>query len=160
MINACMGYDHVITNTKGFPRTGAAFMTNFVCIAQKLSKKCPNRQGHQIHSHVRLESGRTRVARVYAMGLCKAICEGLQEQIAMAEKGQFLIMNVNDTKSATSNGLRQSAEKLNEKFKTVGEGGDEELEAIWDDVSGAELDPKIVKAARQEEIDYVRKMHL
>ena len=104
---------------EGLARKGTGFITKFVCIAQKFNKRYPNRQGHQIHRHVRLESGRTRAAQVYPTGLCKAICEGLQEQIAMEEKGQFVIMNVNDTKNATSNGLRQSAEKLKEKYKTV-----------------------------------------
>ena len=127
-------------------------MTNSRCIAQKLNKQCPNRKGHQVHQHVRLEGGRTKAAQVYPAGLCKAICEGLQEQIAMDEKGQFLIMNVNDTRNTTSGELKKSAEKMKDKYRTVEEDYDEELEAAWDDVSGAEFDPKMVKAARQEEM--------
>ena len=78
----------------------------------------------------------------------------------MDEKGQFLIMNVNATHDATSEELHKSAETMKSKYKTVEENNEDELETAWDDVSGAELDPKMVKAARQEEIEYVRKMHL
>ena len=41
---------------------------------------------------------------------------------------------------------------------------DEEEDQIWleayDDVIGAQVDPKKVQQARQEEVDYVRGMHL
>ena len=41
------------------------------------------------------------------------------------------------------------------------EGGVEEDGIIaWDDVSGAALDPKGVRKAREEEIQYVKKMNL
>ena len=49
---------------------------------------------------------------------------------------------------------------IKKKYKIVEEDESEELEIIWDDMSGAELDPKAVRRARGEEIDYVRKMDL
>ena len=42
---------------EGPARKGIGFMTNSICIAQKLNKRCPNRRGHQVHRHVILENG-------------------------------------------------------------------------------------------------------
>ena len=58
---------------EGPARKGVGFMTNSICIANKLQKRCPNRKGEQVHRHVILENGRTRAAQVYPPGLCKAI---------------------------------------------------------------------------------------
>ena len=69
-------------------------------------------------------------------------------------------MNVGGTDNTTSKELRESAGELKHKYKTVEEGNEDQLEAAWDDVSGAELDPNMVREARREEIEYVRKMHL
>ena len=106
---------------QGPARKGAGFTTNSICIAQSLNKRCPNRRGHQVHQHGILEGGRTRVAQVYQAGPCKAICEGLQEQMAMDETGQFLIMIINDTRNTTSGQLKKGAEKMGDMYKTVEE---------------------------------------
>ena len=37
---------------EGPARKGTGFMTNSICVAQKLNRRCPNRQGHQVHRHV------------------------------------------------------------------------------------------------------------
>lgn len=42
--------------------------------------------------------------------------------------------------------------------RTVEEEHDEGLEAAWGDVSGAALEPKMVKAARRQEIEFAREM--
>ena len=42
------------------------------------------------------------------------------------------------------------------KYKIVEDEDEHELEMAWDDVSGATLDPKEVRRARREEIEYVR----
>ena len=93
----------------GPARKGTGFMTNSICVAQKLNKRCPNRQGHQVHRHVILSNGRAKAAQVYPAGLCRAICEGLQEQIKMDEKGQFLLMIASDAKNTTSKQARRQA---------------------------------------------------
>ena len=69
-------------------------------------------------------------------------------------------MNVNTEEGETSQDLKRSAEKLKQKYRTVEEDHEEQMEAAWDDVSGAELNPRMVKDARKEEIEYARKMHL
>ena len=136
-----------------------------MCIAEKLNRKCPNRIGYWVHRHVILESGRTRAAQVYLDDLCKAICEGLQEQLKLDEKGQFLLMNANTmdggcTNGASSKELHESVENLRKKYMIVEEDDTEALETVWDDVSGATLDPKRVREARQDEMAYVHKMRL
>ena len=144
----------------GLARKATGFMTNSICIAQKLDKRCPNPSGNPIHQHIVLDNGRTRAAQIYPEKLCKAICEGLQEQIRKDERGQFLLMNLDNDGTTSSAELQNSAQKIKHKYPTVEEDNDEDLEAAWDDVSGMEFDPKMVKAARQEEIEYVRKIHL
>ena len=74
---------------EGPARKGIGFMTTPVCIAQRLQRRCPNRKGEHAHRHMTLENGRTRVAQAYPPGLCKLICEGLQEQITIDARGHF-----------------------------------------------------------------------
>ena len=143
----------------GPARKGTGFLTNSVCIADQLRRRCPNRKGQQVHRHVILENGRTRAAQVYPDGLCKAICQGFKAQIQMDQKGQFLLMNVSVEVGESSQDLLKSAEKIKRKYRIVEEENDDQIETAWDDVSGAEFDPQMVKNARKEEIEYVRKMH-
>ena len=143
----------------GPARKGIGFMTNSVCIANKPRRRCPNRTGQQVHNHVALENGRTRAAQIYPDGLCKVIGKGLQEQTEMDTNGQFLLMNIDAEAEESSQDLRRSADRLKRKYQIVEEENDEQMETAWDDVSGAELNPSMVKDARKEEMDYVRKMH-
>ena len=68
------------------------------------------------------------------------------------------MMNIGTDENTTSQDLKKRAEKIKQKYKTVEE-DDDPMEMAWDDVSGAEPNPKMVKAARHEEIEYARKMH-
>ena len=54
----------------------------------------------------------------------------------------------------------REATKLKEKYQIVEENQDDLDEEAWDDVSGAQLDPKEVKRARREEIEYVHKFRV
>ena len=69
-------------------------------------------------------------------------------------------MNLNCASNVSGKDLYACAESLKRKYTTVEEDNEEELEAAWDDVSGATLDPKLVRQARQEEMAYVHKMQL
>ena len=55
--------------------------------------------------------------------------------------GQFLLLGA-DTKDATSNSLMKVAKESETRYKIVEEQENEEFGVAWDDVSGAELDPK------------------
>ena len=50
--------------------------------------------------------------------------------------------------------------QMAESYPTVDQDDNRELEQAWDDVTVAELNPSMVKQARQEEIQYVREMGL
>ena len=56
--------------------------------------------------------------------------------------------------------MKKEADTINNKYKTIEEDNDKEMELAWDDVSGAEPNPSAMGKPRAEEIEYVRKMHL
>ena len=60
----------------------------------------------------------------------------------------------------SSKELMNMAKRLEARYTIVEEFEEETLEVAWDGVSGAELDPKLVKKARAEEVEYVHKMNL
>ena len=73
---------------------------------------------------------------------------------------QFLLAELEGSNGENGGDLKKAAKKVKQSYKTVEENHDSEMELAWDDVSGASLDPKAVKAARAEEINYVKKMGL
>ena len=75
------------------------------------------------------------------------------------QNGQLLLMSM-DNKEENCKSIMKMARQIEEKCKTVEEEDELEVEEAWDDVSGRALDPKQVKKARQEEIDYIHKMKL
>lgn len=144
----------------GPARKSTGFMTNAPRIAKQLCRRCPNRLGWQVHNHIRLESGRTKVAQVYPPELCKAICYGFQRHLNADRPGQYLLANVESTTNTTSKEFKMEVKELEKRYKIVEENLDEQLEEAWDDVSGARLSPIAVKKARMEEIEYIHKMNL
>ena len=139
-------------------RTG--FLTNAVCIARRLDKKCPNISKHQVHRHVALVNGRARAAQGYPDKLCREICLGIKEQIQRDRNGQYLLANVQVDNNTTSNEMMKVANEFTERYRTVEEEDDFEDEEAWGDVSGEPLELQEVKRARREEIEYVHKMKL
>ena len=113
-----------------------------------------------MHDHVRSAHGRTRVAQVYPPGLCHAMCKGVEAQIEVDRKGQLLRAGVNAGNNNNAKSMVNEDKKMQEKHLTADEDCDEELAMAWDDVSGAVLDPKKVREARAEEVQYVRDMNL
>lgn len=69
-------------------------------------------------------------------------------------------MNVEDDEKKSSKDLMNEARRIEKKYRTVEEEDAFENEVAWGDVSGAALDPKEVRRARNEEIDYIKKMSL
>ena len=149
------------TDGKGtaLARKRIGFLTNAVCVAQRLSRRCPNRPGYQVHRHVVLDNGRPKAAQVYPDKLCKEICLGIQEQVQKDREGQFLSANIVTDGNECSKKLMKVANELKERRQTVEE---EEglMEEAWDDVSGDALDPNEVKKARKVETECVNKLQL
>ena len=114
----------------------------------------------QVHQHVTLINGRTKEAHIYSDKFCRAICEGLMEQIDADEKGQYLVVDYDNVKDKAIGELMNMMKEIKQKYNIVEEDDEIEMVIAWGDVSGAELDLKSVRKARQEEIDYVRKMRL
>ena len=143
----------------GPARVRIGFMTNSICLARRFEKRCPNRLGEEVHQHVVLTNGRAKAAQEHPPELCREICKGIQEQIQVDRAGEFLIGIVDKGCGANSKQLLQAQRELQERYKIIEDDDDHMMEA-FDDVSGARLDPETVRRARQEEIEYVRKMGL
>ena len=79
-------------------RTG--FLINSPCIAKKLELRCPNTRANRIHDHVVLINGRAKAAKFYPFALCRAVCDGIIEQIEVDRKGQFIIASVKVDKNS------------------------------------------------------------
>lgn len=139
-------------------RTG--FLTNAVCIAKRLSRRCPNKIGYQVHRHVVLTNERPKAAQVYPDKFCKEICLGIQEQIQRDRNGQSLLANIQVDPNTTAKSLVDEARELKTRYLKIEEDNEEECMEAWDDESGAALDPREVQRARREGIEYVRKMNL
>ena len=136
-------------------------MTNAPCIAQALSKRCPDIRAHRVHDHIRLEGGRTKAAQPYPPELCHAICKGLEAEIDADRRGQFLLAELECSDGKNGGGkLVKAAKGLQEQCKTAEEDNEEEMARAWDDAFGATLDPNKVRAARAEDLEYVRSMIL
>ena len=71
----------------GPARKGTGFMTNSPCIAQALSRRCPNANTKKVHHHVRLENGRIKVAQIYPQALCKQFVKGSGHNWWLTGKG-------------------------------------------------------------------------
>ena len=140
----------------GAARKATGFMTNAQCVADNLQRRCRNRIGRNQHRHVTLEGSRTKPAQTYPEELCRAICRGMIQQIEMDKKGQFLLVHLEDTEKE----MHDINQQLTDKYPTVECEEPLELEQAWDDVTGAELDPAMVRNARKEEVEYIRKMKL
>ena len=134
---------------QGWLEKPQGFMTNAPCIAMQLQRRCPNTRGKVVHRHVILQGGRTKPAQIYPDGLCRAICKGLIDQLERDKRGQFLLAQLSGTNKET----RDVQQQLNLEYPTVEEDQTAELEAAWDDVTGAALDPAGVKRARKEEMN-------
>ena len=124
-------------------RKATTFMTNCPGMALTLNKLCDG--GHQ---HTVLEGAkRTRMSQVYPDQLCRAIVGGLVLQKRWDSAGQYLLGTVGVCDYDEKPGPTPPEENY-----------DAELQQAWDDVNGAELDAKKVKAARKLEMEYYFKM--
>ena len=61
----------------GPARKRIGFMTDSVCLARQLEKRCPNKPGKEVHVHVRLENGRTKTAQEHPPNYAERFAEAL-----------------------------------------------------------------------------------
>ena len=103
---------------------------------KELGKLCP-----KDHAHQHLIGGRAEKAAVYPEGLCRATCKGVVRQIEFERSGTRSLLSLN------------VVGKAGDVPETEEEG--HHWQAAWDDVSGKELNPAGVMAARALEIKHV-----
>ena len=145
---------------RGAARKNTKFMTNSPRITTALKDKCPTTRSNTIHEHVGLIARRTKAAQIYPPELCQAICKGFKEQLEANRQGHFMLAELNNEKSDNGMDMTRETEKIKNQMPTADEDVEEEMMTTWDDVTGAELNPKAIKATRAEEIAYVRKTGL
>ena len=122
------------------------FLTNSTCIAHELNRKCPGS-----HEHATLmggfpksgPAGSMKNAQKYPPDLCRAICRGLIKQ----KKDDFKGMSTPGTKEEQTEGELEEAVKSSEELHES-----EKWMQAWDDVSGRELQPELVRKARTEKV--------
>eukprot|EP00973_Karenia_brevis_P025635 3536728-Karenia_brevis.AAC.1 len=138
------------------------FMTNSPAIAEQLSRKCSNydigNNNHNHHRHVHLLNGRARKAQVYPPELCRAICRGLKYQKEWDSRQEFMLGVIEPHEQ-----LHQEHKQAAEAAKNAHEDDDDEWydgTFAYDDVTGAPLDVKLVKAAREAEMRYFKTMNV
>ena len=130
------------------------------------------------HAHVPLVSGRAAVAAVYPRELCRAILRGIAAQrrregqvplgvvrARVAGSGLYSL-EADDEKEyedAEVEGEDYDGDEINlpENDAKVGDEAENMLEyggaAYWDESTGEALPPKLVEAARWEEIEFMRR---
>ena len=124
-----------------FVYTPTQFMTNSPLIAAQLERRCD-----KSHTHTRLEGSRTRQAAIYPMQLMDAICKGMEHQIKADAFDQNSVAEINQLYGSQL--LAAFQEYHDNAAKCHDSDHEFEYEYAEDDVSGAALDPKAVRKAK------------
>ena len=107
-----------------------AFMTNAPRVAERLSQRC--KVGHR---HIAFMGGRAKRAEICPEQMCREILSGLIDQ--MKSDGRIV-----------GNGCLSSIAAYED-----GTGDYKEwMQQFWDDITGKELDPGLVRQAREEQM--------
>ena len=133
---------------KGLVKKPTTFMTNSVEIAARLNRNC-SIEHRERHRHIAIWGERARLAQIYPPGLCRAVAEGIKAQ-KVADEDLLCGMDLCDIGIEDDEIMPIDAQHDPDEFDHVW--------AAWDDVTGKELKPSLVKAARTDEMAYVKKM--
>ena len=113
------------------------FMTNSLELYKILNRKCDG----SCPRHVHLMEGRAKAAAIYPKKLCRAVIQGAMRQIRL-DSGNLVSMRCRSV----------PGEVMAVEFEQ------NDWQRYWDDMSGKELGSDLVREARAEELDTVRKM--
>ena len=141
----------MVTNHKGeqgLVQKATTFMTNAPEIATRLDRRC-SQEHREEFKHLPIWGERAREAQIYPQALCRAVAEGIKAQ-KMVDRTQLCGLELNDLGIKESDILPIDNQHDNEF--------DEIIMQAWDDVTGKELKPDQVMAARREEMEYVDSM--
>jgi len=128
-------------NDEGFQqlaRKRTGWCTNSEAVGKVLCAKCPNRPGYVYHEHVALLAGKAKGCEVYTPALVEAILRGLVQQLKIDNK------------------LHLSSFECGVHVDEEVDWQECEDQVFVDDVTGVHLKPKLVRAARLDEIGYMR----
>ncbi len=144
---------------EGPVRKRTKIISNSKEVLKRIERKCPNDGGPGTpHVHVHLEDGRTKQAQVYPREFCRAVCEGVAAEKRIQALGLHAkaLLSLEDMQQiAREAGIQVEAgedasKALHEEFE------ENEWMIAVDDQSGEPLCPRMVKAARREEIVYFK----
>ena len=107
-------------------------MTNSSCLARELDKEC----NHE-HRHVHLINGRAKHTAIYLDKLSDCLCKGIRKQI---DHDVFIKRLPNNIITAI---------QVN---SIITHNDEPDAECFYDHVSGAALNPKLVREARRVEM--------
>ena len=113
------------------------FMTNSPEVHKLLDKRCDG----SCPRHVHLMEGRAKAASIYPKKLCRTVLRGVVNQMKM-DKGNLMSFKC----------VGSQTEVMSVEFE------EDNWRKYWDDISGKELRGDLVRAARAEELETVRKM--
>ena len=150
---------------EGAVKKPTRFMTNSREVARSLDKQCEDQfkeQGDR-HRHVQLINGRASKAQIYPKQLCQAVCDGVARQKIRDQSGVRELCPLSmDEMNVIANAAEKDvngASGAQDNMQPVDKLHEPDVEVVaHDDVSGEDLDPKLVQAARKEEIEYFRSM--
>ena len=124
------------------------WMSNSPAILSRLSRRCTKGQ----HQHVQLIGGRAAAAAIYPPNLCLQILRGVRDQA-----------RIDDSTSNEEECTMDSVEELNEANSMEENNELHQVDEVnqhtrfYDEVTGQELDRKLVMAARAEELGFFHK---
>ena len=114
-------------------------MSNDEFILKAVGKKCPNRfcpKSSPVHIHQPLIGGRARATESYPERLCIAILRALRQSM----------------RSVGLLGAMEDGYHVDEPEVSV------EVEKYYDDITGALLEPDLVRKARAEEVEFLERL--
>ena len=123
-------------------------LTNSPEVALRIARRCPNRSPNveEHHIHCKLEGGkRCKRAQIYPRAFCRAVCEGVAAQ-KKHDSLNLVALEPMDVEELMDFGLDDLHDTNFDSYNWI----------CTDDVSGDRLDPKLLMAARREEIKYFK----
>lgn len=95
-----------------------------------------------------------------SVGNCEDTLQIGQRHVEIDNQGEFPLRHMEHNEECSSREFLNIAKQTPKKYKAIEEDNEVELDQAWGDVSGATLNPKMVRRAREEDIEYVRTMNL
>ena len=130
-------------------------------VLKRLNERCPNRAVPGTHCHIKLDEGRARQAQVYPRRFCEKVVEGIAAQKRLVNLGlkSVPLLSLQDMEDvARSVGEYSGEDGLHPSDALHDPDHDSGNLQAYDDQTGVELDPILMRQARRDEIAYFKDM--